>query len=304
MGHNSQALSANLPQTDSSGEFCFGPLNYRLFPHDDWGLQIVSGMGSALLSADKLTDCTRTIHLSREEIHAPETPVGKLPASLQSHIHGQENSWQRVRNRTGCTWHSHSTTESFWVDGAATELGEFAFQLPWNLLITDIAAIGGGLMHGGLVDHHGQGVFFLAPPGGGKSTTLATAPAGWEVLSDDAALVWPQGEDWFASPLPSWTTMTMGKTANDRFDPAPRPPVSTIVLLTKGRNLSLAPVAAKDAAAAVYRGLTEYPATVFSELPLNGHLFRTACQMARTLPCWQLQLPLGGNCWPLLSENC
>lgn len=207
-----------------------------------------------------------------------------------------------IRNQTGCTWHSPQTSDAFWSDGASPDLGPLAFQLPWNLLITDMAARSGGLMHGGLAVHRGEALLFLAPPGGGKSTTLATAPADWQVLSDDAALVWPDSGRWLASPLPSWSAMTAAAPSSGRFDTAPAYPLGALLVLTKSTELRLQRLPAKAAATPLYRGLTEYPASVYAQLPLTEPLFRTACGMARALPCRQMELPLGGNPWPGLAE--
>lgn len=302
MPGKTQALSTTPPLS------CFqlGPLGYTLLPHDPWGEEVVAGLRRTLQPAAAPALRTRLLHLCRniEEDSWPAT--GELPPPLRQ-LAGAEGaadaSWQCLRSRMGCTWHSGTPSPGYWSDGASPELGRFHFQLPWGLLLTDIAARGGGLMHGGLVVHQDRALLLLAPPGGGKSTTLATTPADWQTLSDDAALVWPQEENWLASPIPSWTAMTSGDVSPLPFDSARQCRISALIVLSKGATLRLTPLPARDAVAPVYRGLTEYPATVIADLPLAGHLFRAACAMARTLPCWRLELPLDGNCWPLLAER-
>ena len=262
-----------------------GPLHYRFIPGDDWGGEQVRALAGNLAGALPPTAPDRIVQIARTE-----------PAP-------GESAWQRHDSPLGTIAYHTGSPAAAWTATASPELPAFRYQLPWALLIADCARRSGAVVHAGFAARNGRGLLFLAPPGGGKSTTLASVPAGWAVLSDDAALVWPEQGVWQASPLPSWTTMTAAAApeSGQRFDPGRQCGISGLLVLAKEPAVSIDPLTPLAAAPHLYRALNEYPATVLTDLPLQEHFFRTACAMARALPCWRLGLPRGADCWPRLE---
>jgi len=183
----------------------------------------------------------------------------------------------------------------------AAHLGRFRYQLPWNTLIDDMIPLGGQMVHGGLAAHQDSALQFVAPPGGGKSTTLAGAPPDWQVLSDDAALVWPEVDgSWSASPLPSWTRLT-AREPQPLLEISRCVPLKGLVMLEKAEAVKLERVMPLESAPALYRAVSEYPLLVMADVDCRRHAFHLACRLARELPCWHLALPLGGDVWPQLA---
>ena len=170
----------------------------------------------------------------------------------------------------------------------------------------DMASINGGLAHAGLACHKGTGLLFLAPPAGGKTTTLNSAPPEWQVLSDDAALVWPDcNSNWQASPLPAWGMITNPERDWDfplmRLDQACR--LKGLLVLHKANWTNLARIEPSTALPHVYRALSEYPVTILTQAVQPGPRFATAASMCRALGCWDLSLPLNGDIWPLVTRQ-
>ena len=174
------------------------------------------------------------------------------------------------------------------------------------MIIEDIVARGGGLIHGGLASYRDSGLLFLAPPSGGISTTLSTAPTDWRVLSDDAALIWPDNDSgWHASPLPAWGNMLGSEEVWRYRDLALGSQVQLkgILSLEKALEIHLQSMDAVNLLPSLYRAFGEYPAAIIGSGQRWEPLFRMAAQMVRDLPGWQLQLPRHGDIWPLLSRE-
>lgn len=263
-----------------------GPLHYRFEAQDRWGDEQLNAIADNLCGAVPPSVPDRIVRICREQ---PDSGAGP---------------WLWHSSTLGTIAHRTDKPTANWTAAADACLPQFRYQLPWALILTDMVKRGGAIIHAGLAAHHGRGLLFLAPPGGGKSTTLATAPLDWTVLSDDAALLWPEQQRWQASPLPSWTMMTASSAlpSEQPFDLSRFCMVAGLIVLEKGKILSCERLSPVSAAPHLFRALEEYPSTVMSGLHFKEHFFRTACALVRALPCWRLELPLGADVWPLLAE--
>ncbi len=265
-----------------------GPLLYRFVAQDAPGEDSLQTLADNLQSsAPAGRDPDRTVMIENRR------PFGTRPG------------WHHVSGPLGSLLYQDQAPTAVWSALTSPDQPHFRFPLPWNLLIADIARRQGVILHAGFTARNRKGLLFLAPPGGGKSTTLATATQGWEVLSDDAALVWPDTQGWWASPLPSWTTMTTPAAPADgrwRFDLGRHERVSGLLVLAKETEVSLVPMQPVDAVPHLYRACNEYPATALSAPSQKEHFFRCACRLGRGLPCWRLGLPRGGAIWPRLTS--
>jgi len=263
-----------------------GPLCYRFFAGDDWGRCHLRAMTAHLCAGNPIAAPDRIVRIAREPVTEPGS------------------DWRFERTPLGTVSHSPTAPTATWTAATSGELPDFTYQLPWSLIVADMTPRNGAIIHAGLGVRNDRGVLFLAPSGGGKSTTLASAPPGWTVLSDDAALIWPADGQWQASPLPSWTMMTSSAkvdSAESRFDPGICCNLCGLIVIAKEPVVSLVRLRPIDAASWIFRALNEYPSTVLLDPPLKEFFFHTACAMARTLPCWRLGLPLGGDIWPRLD---
>lgn len=117
----------------------------------------------------------------------------------------------------------------------------------------------GLLLHAcAMVDPMGRGVVFLGPSGEGKTTMTRRLP--WQVLSDDAAIVWRDAASTPGSTS-GWRvagTPLRGKEGHLRL--ARSAPLRHVVILQKGRPLSLDPAPAASAMAALLARTIYYAA--------------------------------------------
>jgi hypothetical protein len=281
-----------------------GPLQYVFSAYCTWGVDILRKLRFHLATTGPLgfDNADRYIHLVAG--HDPDQSSQDLRVRLPEEI--SLLSWQPLENRINTLWLADNSRHVIWSKTSVPELGSPRFDFPWSLLIRDITSLNGGLVHAGFACHEGSGLLFLAPPAGGKSTTLNTAPANWQVLSDDAALVWPDDAGkWLASPLPAW-----GLVTNPDRNWFSEPMVlnkscflKSLVTLQKSGQLSLVRITDSSAMTHVYRALSEYPVTIISEASLMEPWFRTAARMCRELSCWELRLPLHADIWTLLAKE-
>lgn len=286
-----------------------GPLCYQMRAYDTWGCGVLEQLFAHLQSAETGRAADRIVHLLSA---APES-VSKgerhgLPADFRRVLPGgvAAHGWQCHRSRLDTTWFTPQSTHTFWNAATDPVVGSVRFQLPWGLIIEDIVTRGGGLVHGGLAGREGSGLLFLAPPGGGKSTTLSSAPSDWQVFSDDAALIWPQtGGDWLASPLPAWGNVIAPGEEWRYHDLVLARSIALkgIVVLEKTLQVHLHQLKASEVLPDLYRAFGEYPAAVIGSAQRWEQQFRTAAQLVRDLRGWRLGLPLHGDVWALLSRE-
>ena len=242
------------PDKIHARELIIGPLVYHLYAIDQWGADILDGISAHLASNVITHNAGRKILL----FHDNPTAFSALEEPGEFSIRDvEENSWQLRKNLIDKTWQSSLSDCTFWSAGTDASIGPVRFHLPWTLIIDDLVALGGGLIHAGLASHKNSGYLFTAPPSGGKSTTLRTAPIDWQILSDDAALVWPADHHWLASPLPSWGDQLRP------VEPWPWPQmkldttcvITDILQLEKGDHIELVKQAPSTALAAIYLSL-------------------------------------------------
>jgi hypothetical protein len=75
-----------------------------------------------------------------------------------------------------------------------------------------------------------------------------------------------------------------------------------VVELHKAHSERLSPVLPIQTAQHLYRALSEHPRVVSNRTPFRGQLFHTACDLARNIPCWDLELSRDGCFWEVLGE--
>lgn len=291
-----------VPDRIHARELIIGPLVYHLYAIDQWGADILDGISAHLASNVITHNADRKILLFHDHPTAFSAPEEPGEFSIRD---VEEDSWRLSKSLIDTTWQSSQSDCTFWSAGADASIGPVRFHLPWTLIIDDLVARGGGLIHAGLASHKNSGYLFTAPPSGGKSTTLRTAPSDWQVLSDDAALVWSADHHWLASPLPSWGDQLRP------VEPWPWPQmkldttcvITDILQLEKGDHIELVKQTPSTALAAIYRALNEYPVTILADSGYREDYFGSAAHMARDLSTWQLTLPKHGDIWSLLQQE-
>lgn len=148
---------------------------------------------------------------------------------------------------------------------------------------------GGLLLHASaLARPDGRGLVFCGPSGEGK-TTMPTRLPGWRALSDDAALVYPDGDGgWRAAGTPLAGREGFPRRAEDV-------PLAGVVHLEKGADrLALAPLAHGEA-------LHTLLARTFYFAPPDAGVLAAATALALAIPSLRLRSSLGHDPVPLLS---
>jgi len=298
----------------SSLRLTLGPLRYQLLAHDAWGEE-------ALCRLRRNLDCVtfagipdRVIHLlefrlTPQERRRQGTTSVYLPDRLAEILPGSppKLGWKHVTDTTGRkSWYHPEITHLIWTYDAVWNDSQAPFQLPWQLILEDIVQLGGGIFHGGLAALENQGYLFTAPPGGGKTTALARIPSPWKTLSDDAALVWPVGNGAFrASPLPTWSIL-LGQNKEipsiTHWEVATACEIAGVILLKKADQERASPLQPFEAAQYLYRAFSEHPRVVSNRDPFRKNLFHTACNLAKAVPSWKLELTRGSRFWDHLQE--
>lgn len=167
--------------------------------------------------------------------------------------------------------------------------------------------LGGGVIHSGLFRFNGKGYLFLGPPGSGKTTTATRLSAAWEILADDACLIWPAGRgSWRASPLPTWSVIlgiNRRLPAIRNWDLAGSVSLSGAVFLVKNEPLNFRRMGAVEAAKRIFLGLIEHPRIFQRSAPHKKKLFRAACRLARAVPAFELRSQLKDPIESVLAET-
>ena len=288
-----------------------GPLCYEFVAGDTWGSHAIDNLRAGVDCQGFAGKPTRLLRLMKlplgPELHDASNAC-TLPASLIVKLAEgtPKKGWTVVGEETGImTWLHQSTAETFVTFSPGLKGRAPIFVLPWPAILADLAARGGGIFHGGLAVRDGRGLLFAAPPGGGKTTALSRLPSPWQVLADDATLVWPAGDGFCASPLPTWSVLTGRNPAIAAIGTwrlAEQLPLAGILFLEKCAGLELARCQPIEVAPALYQALSEHPRVVANRGPLRQNLFHTACELARAMPTWRLRLDRTAAYWILLDR--
>lgn len=297
---------------DSSFRLALGPLSYDMYAGDSWAEVQVRRLESEV-AVDEPANASASLverqclllrrRLSRAEMNGGV--AGDLPADLLSRCpvdtprHGWALGLETQRQATW--WHPQSRVCIVGVHPGGAELRA---RLPWYAILRDALSLGGGIVHAGLAALAGQGFLFLAQAGGGKTTALCRLPAPWTVLADDAALVWPDGRGWLASPLPTWSWVLGGDVP--RVDMVPWRLSETVrlgqaVTLRQAERVLLETCAPYAAVKPFYMAAAEYPTVFQLRHELKREMFGFAAALARELPVSTLALTKDGEYWPILS---
>jgi SynChlorMet cassette protein ScmC len=294
-------------------DITLGPLRYRLHAYDDWATGLIGRLAEHVACQDFGVPAHRNVHIVRLIMGSAATAAflaGDLPSGLVALVQEElpSHGWQITgNNTTHLTWRHPDTNHTFWTESCNTSLTSRPFQMPLDLIFHDIIQRGGGIVHGGLVTYKSHGVLLTAPPGGGKTTAFSTAPANWQLESDDAALVWPDDNgDFLISPLPTWSVLLGVKPQLERivlwrvnsfcF-------LRMVVFLEKSDAISLTLRRPLDAISTLYQSFSEYPTVLMNRRFYRVAIFRAAAALARTVPAWSLQLPRKYNFWSLLEDE-
>jgi len=289
-----------------------GPLAYRWLAHDEWAQRSLAELRRQALLTSFVGDPGRILHCSRfvatdQEIH--DLGDGAIPDALARLAPPEcpRSGWHWRADDFGvlCGWHD-AFVHCFLGQGSAPKSYDVHLHLPWNLMLEDITASGGVIMHTALVSSSDCGWLLTAPPSGGKSTAIERLPRHWHTLGDDAALVWRTGTGHFAaSPLPTWGAL-IGTSETPSRIPQWRPgesvEIGACAVLGKAPSDSLERLPKLVALRHVYRAVTEHPHVCTQRRAYRERLFTFAVDFADQVPCWEVHLTPRADAGPQLEK--
>jgi hypothetical protein len=290
-----------------------GPWCYRLHAYDRWGAETLDKIGRNKHCLTPDSKPSRFIHLM--EFHLtplevkdslshiiPERLRRMLPCKLP------ESGWITIVDGSGQRfWFHESTPHTVWNYDPFWDNFKDYVPLPWQAVFMDAVKQKGGLFHGGMVVLHDTSYILTAPGGGGKTTAISRLPVPWQVLSDDASLIWPSTDKGFiASPLPNWIE---GMIRYKNIPDAANCPITAsyklggILLLKKSDHEKLSRIQPIDAVQHIYRALSEHAEVLLIRNLFRSDLFHISSEIARTVPFLEMELTRNGDFWEVLQKE-
>ncbi len=163
-------------------------------------------------------------------------------------------------------------------------------------------------IHGALVALGGQAVVLAGANDAGKTTCCQRLPERWDVLCDDETLVLRGNEGcFFAHPFPTWSDHFQLRSGL-RCDVSRRVPLSAIFFLQKSATVQVVPIGKGQAAARISESAGQ---TSFGRAPglepyekrrRRKSLFENGCDLALTVPTFNLRFNLAGNFWEQIEQ--
>jgi SynChlorMet cassette protein ScmC len=181
----------------------------------------------------------------------------------------------------------------------------------WNSLklIYDQSIKKGGLiLHAALIEHDGKGFLLAAPGNTGKSTCCRRLPDRWKPLCDDATLVvLDKNGNYAGHPFPTWSDH-IWKRAKNTWNVQYSVPVAGIFFLEQSEMDKALPLGNGESAMLIgesseqiYRGLWR-DMRWEDRRKIRLRIFSNACQTAKMIPAFQLQVSLCGRFWEEIEK--
>jgi len=158
-------------------------------------------------------------------------------------------------------------------------------------------------LHAGLVEYDGIGVLLAAPTNTGKSTCCRRIPEPWYVLCDEETLVVPNDQKrYLAHPFPTWSDYLI-RSSDRTWNVQKNVPVLAVFFLEQAETDKVITVGQGEAAAMVNQSAMQVCFRYWNNLDnevVRTHrkgLFENACELAKSIPVFKLQVSLRGRFW-------
>jgi len=221
-----------------------------------------------------------------------------------------ENGW-KVEDQSTIRFLYHSNMQDLICDlgGEGEEIMEIIKMQEFLNPIYERTINRGGLpLHAALIETDGKGVVLAAPGGTGKSTCCRRIPSPWQVLCDDETLIVLDLQNQYrAHPFPTWSNY-LWKHGERTWDVQRHVQLSALFFLEQSEADEAIPVGQGEGAIM----LNQSAAQVCQRNWLNLHheeerelrkkLFDNACELAKTVPAYKLQVSLDGRFWEKMEE--
>jgi SynChlorMet cassette protein ScmC len=162
-------------------------------------------------------------------------------------------------------------------------------------------------LHAALVEHDGKAVLLAGKSGVGKSTCCRRLPQGWEVLSDDMALVLRTSESYKAHPVPTWSAVEDFR-GRQSWSINRHVVLSAIFFLDQADRDEMFPLGRGEATLGIYDASSicfqtlSGQSNVHKGLPYRKQVFENATSLATAVPAFRLRVSLTGRFWEKIEE--
>ncbi len=209
-----------------------------------------------------------------------------------------------------------------------------------NVMYEQAVQTGGLPFHAALVERHGRGVALAAPGDTGKSTCARRIPPPWTALCDDETLIVPvsvpspnpsqegnlaasplkprtgkhlegrgdeAGELYVAHPYPTWSEYLNGESSQT-WPVETAVPLTAICFITQAATDAVTPLNPGEAAQNTVDAAMQAGRRMWMRLPedqqtaLKTRLFHNACDLARRVSAYRLDVSLHGRFWEKLER--
>jgi hypothetical protein len=152
-----------------------------------------------------------------------------------------------------------------------------------------LAESGGFLMHAGSVVRHGRAFLFAGVSGAGKTTITRLAPEDVTLLTDEISYVRLEADGYYG-----YGTPFAGELA--KVGQNVKAPLSTIYLLTQGRENRIDDVSGEEAARELLRSVLFFA----QDARLVQRVFHAVCDLVERVPVKRLTFIRDARVWELL----
>jgi SynChlorMet cassette protein ScmC len=160
---------------------------------------------------------------------------------------------------------------------------------------------GGIPLHSALAEQDGAGILLVGRGGMGKSTCCNRLPPEWNVMCDDETLIVRENTNFYvAHPFPTWGDYLL-RRSQGTWDVCRRVPLAAVFFLARAGVDSAIPVGRGEASVLINQSATQVCVRQMDSLKEEERrvwrkaLFANACDLARELPAFRLEVSPAGD---------
>jgi len=216
-----------------------------------------------------------------------------------------EIKWQPRRIGPISIFSNNQTSDLVCEIGSDASFEDSIYSMWYSLypFYRHILSFGGVPFHAGLVEWNGRGILFTAPGGTGKSTTISRLPPDWSMHCDDEVLIIRDIQNrYVAHPFPTWSNFFLNQQPKSWIVESSLP-ISAVFFLIQAETDDIKPIGSGTATVLINQAGRQILRRAWNleisveQLELRRKLFELSCELAKTVPCYMLNISLTGNFW-------
>ena len=167
----------------------------------------------------------------------------------------------------------------------------------------------GGLLHAAFAEYNSKGVLLAGSGGTGKTTCINRLPSDWRKLCDDTSLVVKNQGAYMVSPTVTWSNYIYNKNQKQKCEFDYDRKLSSVFFLRQSccdacnkMNKTIAMMNILSSQQQCWHHYTNRLCRAMQK-QFNDKLFDNSKKIAETIPCYLLDVSLGGKFWELIEEQ-